>query len=119
MGMSSPNNCRNGSENLNSQAAKDYAFLGFIICLSFVLYIGGLGFYSDDWAFLGASYRSTDRSLFGLYESLNGPVVWMRPVQVFYFSTLYKVFDLSPPGWHLVNHFIFLAGVLSFYAVLK
>ncbi|MCI0602241.1 hypothetical protein L0156_04445 [bacterium] len=102
-----------------SKNAQDYLFLALVITLSFILYIGGLGFYSDDWAFFGASYSSPDRSLLGLYESLNGPVVWMRPVQVFYFAALYKAFDLHPFGYHFVNHLVFLAGIFSFYGVLS
>jgi hypothetical protein len=57
--------------------------------------------------------------LIGLFRSLNGPVVWMRPVQVFYLALLYRVFELNPLGYHIVNHLVFLAGILLLYGVLR
>jgi hypothetical protein len=33
---------------------QDCLFLIIVVLISLVLYVGGLGFYSDDWAFLGA-----------------------------------------------------------------
>jgi hypothetical protein len=94
--------------------------LAAVVALSLVLYVGGLGFYSDDWAFLGILHRNPDQSLPGLVDALysGDTVVRQRPVQVVYLSTLYKAVGLHPLAYHLVNSAALLAAVLLLYALL-
>jgi len=95
--------------------------LATVVALSLALYVGGLGFYSDDWAFLGILHRSPDQSLPGLVDALysGDTVVRQRPVQVVYLSTLYKAVGLHPLAYHLVNSAALLAAVLLLYALLR
>ncbi len=98
---------------------QDSFFLGVIVLLSCILYISQLGFYSDDWAVLGIFSNSPDQSLKGLFESFYTPEVYKRPVQILYYASLYRMFDLHPIGHHLFNNSVFLFGVILFYLVLR
>lgn len=104
-----------------SQAAdrlKDCLFLGLLVVASLVLYVRQLGFYSDDWSFLGYLSLSQDDSVMGLFRSIYSPWVQMRPAQVFYLALLYRLFGAQPLGYHLVNALILVLGVVLFYLVL-
>lgn len=87
--------------------------------LSLILYVGSLGFYSDDWSFLGSLSLSADRSLGGLVQSIYSPNVQMRPVQLVYLAGLYQLFGERPLGYHWVNAVVFLSGILLFHLVLR
>ena len=65
--------------------ACDSAFVGAIVFLSFVAYVGELGFYSDDWDLLAKMASARDNSFAGIFDSINAPFVAMRPAQVAYF----------------------------------
>lgn len=97
---------------------QDCLFLGFLVLVSLVLYIRQLGFYSDDWSFLGSLSLSADDSLAGLFKSIYSPWVRMRPVQVFYLALLYWLFGAQPLGYHLVNALLLILGVALFYLAL-
>lgn len=94
-------------------------FLSLIVQLSLLSYVSGLGFYSDDWAFMSGLSNSVDQSLFGLFENIYYPHVYMRPVQIFYLAGLYWLFGLDPLGYHLVNAAVFNAVILLFYFTLR
>jgi hypothetical protein len=121
--MFSPNNqpvAKTAKCSVYSQGAvQDCLFLGVVVLLSLILYIHGLGFYSDDWYFLSRFSLSEDRSLGGLFQSAYYPWGRMRPVQILYLVGLYWLFDLHPFGYHLVNAAIFLSGIVLFYLVLR
>src|SRR5688572_26422553 len=102
-----------------SETARDCLFLCLIVLLSLLLYVGSLGFYSDDWSFLGYFSVSPDQSFPGLFRYLLGPQVQMRPVQVLYLSGLYSLFGLSPLGYHLVNAAVLVAIPVLFYLALR
>jgi hypothetical protein len=101
-----------------SETGQDCLFLSLAVLLSLILYVGGLGFYSDDWAFLGWVSMSEDRSVFGLYNSVYSAHVAMRPVQMLFMAGLYRLFGSQPLGYHLVNAAILVSIVVLFYLVL-
>ena len=98
---------------------QDCLFLSIVVLLSLCLYVGGLGFYSDDWSKLGYLSMSEDQSLSGLCRSAYSPLNAMRPVHMLYQSVLYWLFGLNPLGYHLVNGALLLLGVVLFYLVLS
>jgi hypothetical protein len=100
-------------------ALPDAAFVVVAVLLAAVPYLNGLGFYSDDWAWLGNAAMAQDQSLMGVFDAILGDDVRMRPVQFLYFASLYKVFGLAPLGYHLVNTLVLAAGAILFYGVLK
>jgi 4-amino-4-deoxy-L-arabinose transferase-like glycosyltransferase len=111
-------NVRNRS--VCSQAAvQDCLFLTVIVLVSAILYLPGLGFYSDDWDFLRRFSLSRDQSIGGLFQSAYFPLVRMRPVQIIYLSGLYWLFGLQPLGYHLVNAAILASGIVLLYLVLR
>jgi hypothetical protein len=88
--------------------------------LSLMLYLTKIGFYSDDWIYLGYYKVAADQSLGNLYNTLAGsPNIRSRPVQAMLQALLYWLFGLQPLGHHLVNASIILVGVLLFYQVLR
>src|SRR4051812_37855637 len=72
-------------------AIQDCLFLSLVVVFSLVLYVQGLGFYYDDWAFLRWLSTAQDQSLAGLYRALYAGEVnpRQRPVQILYMAGLY------------------------------
>lgn len=100
-------------------AMLDVLFISFVVLMSAIIYIQSLGFYSDDWAFLGVFATSSDKSFLGSFHSLYDDWSRMRPFQVLYLTADYWLFDLHPLGYHAVNHMLLLLGVVLFYLVLR
>jgi hypothetical protein len=98
---------------------QDCLFLSVVVLLSAILYIHNLGFYSDDWSFLGFLSMSPDQSISGLFRSIYSPHVKMRPLQILYLAVLYKLFGPHPLGYHLFNTVILLSNVELFYLALR
>jgi len=101
-------------------AVADGVFLVGVTALSAVPYLTGLGFYSDDYAFL-ATLTQTEPQTFRalLHGLLESPNLAPRPLQAAYLAILYQAFGLSPLPGHVVNHVVFAAGILSFNAGLR
>jgi 4-amino-4-deoxy-L-arabinose transferase-like glycosyltransferase len=98
---------------------RDGLFLGAVVLLSTALYVGKLGFYSDDWAFLATLHLSPDRSLPGLFQYLyEAPEHRMRPVMFLFLSGLYWLFGLDPPGYHVTNALVLTASALLLHKIL-
>jgi hypothetical protein len=98
----------------------DAIFLSLIVVASVVPYVTRLGFYGDDWAFLGV-LSTSDQSFGGLwerqYESIT--LLRMRPTQIIYQAVLYALFGLAPLGYHLANMIVFTAMTVLLYMVLR
>ena len=61
----------------------DIAFVAATVILSFVLYVWQLGFYSDDWAFLGSLHIYGDHSMVGRSDLIDWAMYFrQRPVQI-------------------------------------
>src|SRR5437868_3232312 len=91
-----------------SSTAQDCFFLSLVVLLSLVLYVWGLGFYSDDWIFLEYLSTSADQSLSGLFQLLmRNPHEWMRPAQLPYLWS-----------WKLLSILSLLSSILAYEVVL-
>lgn len=105
----------------SSRASRfDGVALAVIVGASTLPYVGGLGFYSDDWAFLGVLTNSMDRSLFGLVTE---QAAWsadleMRPTQLVYQAMLFRAFGTDPLGYHLVNASVLILVAVTLHRVL-
>jgi hypothetical protein len=99
----------------------DAGFLVTVVLLSASVYVTRLGFYSDDWAFLGALETSDDKSLFGLFASQwnSNANLRMRPTQILYQGTLFSLFGLHPLGYHVMNLLVFTGVVVLLYLTLR
>jgi hypothetical protein len=94
--------------------------LALLVSASALPYIFGLGFYSDDWAFLAAMSGAVEQGLGDLYANLNhNPNLQARPVQIIQMILLYKVFGLEPLGYHLVNTFLLVAATVLMHLSLR
>jgi hypothetical protein len=100
---------------------RDCAFLALVVAASCVLYVGGLGFYSDDWCHLQLMVNAPDQSLAGMLKSFysQGWGVYSRPLQVAYLTGLYWLFGLNPVAMHLVNCAVFAGAIVLFYMSLR
>ena len=104
---------------LSYGTVQDCLFLCLVVLFSLILYVQDLGFYGDDWSFLGFLSMSSDQSLIGLFRSIYSPYVRMRPVQILYLAGLYWLFGPHPFGYHLVNAAVLLSNAVLFYLVLR
>ena len=102
-----------------AELLRDCLFLGAVVVLSLVTYVGSLGFYSDDWSFLGWLSVAKEPTLTGLYRSINAPNVQMRPAAIFYLALDYFLFGHNPLGYQLLNGVLLVAAVLLFYLALR
>lgn len=95
------------------------ALLASIVLLSAIFYVPYLGFYSDDWHFLSLLHNSQDQSLGGLFHSLmSDHNIRVRPVQVAALVGLYRLFGLSPLGYHVFNLLLLVAMALLLFRLL-
>jgi hypothetical protein len=97
-------------------------FLGAILLVSGLSYVSKLGFYADDWAFLGGRHGAKDHSLVGLFKSL-GPTVQnildVRPGQTIYQVLTYYCFGLHPLPYHVSNTLVLALVAVFFYMSLR
>ena len=89
-----------------------------VTAISVAPYVGGLGFYIDDFEVLGRMQRSPDQSLFGLYDAVR-PGTAQRPLQAFLLAGLYRLFGWHPLGYHIVNIFLLAIVAALMYLVLR
>ncbi len=97
----------------------DCLFLFIIVFTSSALYINKLGFYSDDWSFLGNFSLSHDQSFIGLFRTATTPNTLMRPLQNIYDVFLFWLFGTRPLGYHMVNFVVFSSIIILFYAIMR
>lgn len=103
----------------NSGLLVDSLFLIFAVIFSISSYINKIGFYSDDWSFIGNFTLSQDKSLLGLIKTATTPNTFMRPLQNIYDAVLFWVFGTGPLGYHLVNSAVLVLIILMLYLVLR
>lgn len=100
------------------QALVDGLVLVTLVVVSAWPYVGRLGFYSDDWAFVGAFSQSPHQSLAALFRLMHEETP-ARPVQWIYLAALYKLFGTQPLGYHVVNHAVIGITAVTFYLCLR
>src|SRR5687768_16212746 len=93
--------------------------LALAVLVSVAPYISGLGFYSDDWAFIGAYATAPTQSVSGYFAESHSPHHAMRPVQLLLGAVLYRLFDLAPYGHHLFNAVLVILNPLLCYRLLQ
>ena len=100
---------------------QDCLFLSLIVLLSLILYIWGLGFYFDDYAFLKQFITSNNQSVLGLSQALySGEVnTRMRPVGILFLAGQYWLFGPYPFAYHLVRAAVLLSSIVLSYLVLR
>src|SRR6516164_5227039 len=100
-------------------AFHDCLFLIVLASLSLSNYIGGLGFYSDDWGLLSSMNLSPDQSFSGVFRAVDlSQDNEIRPIQFLAFTGFYKLFGLNPLGYHLLNAIFFVTGCALLYLIL-
>ena len=98
----------------------DIAFVAATVILSFVLYVWQLGFYSDDWAFLGSLHIYGDHSMVGRSDLIDWAMYFrQRPVQIPFQQLLFWAFGLKPLGYHLTNGLLLTAMAVMMHLVLR
>ncbi len=102
-----------------SEHLKDLSLLVVVGWASVMVYVTGLGFYSDDWFFFERFSLAEGEGLIDLFRAGITPNTFMRPVQVFYLALLYKIFGFNPLPYHLINATVLIGGGLFFYLTLR
>ena len=98
-------------------ARRDSLAITVAILLSLVWYAPQLGFYSDDWAFLGAYATSPDQTVGGFYRATFGTLHAGRPLQPWMCAVLYRWFGTNPAGHQLIIALLLVCNALLVYAV--
>jgi hypothetical protein len=111
----------NEGSSLPKELVQDCLFLAFIILLSAILHVQGLGIYSDDWMNMYMSSLSSDQSLPGIIRFIffARHDALIRPVQPVYYAMLYWQFGLYPLGYHITNSVVLTTGIILFYLTLR
>ena len=100
-------------------AARDGLFLATAVVLSCAWYVPRLGFYSDDWAFVGRYATASEQSIGGFFAASFSSQHAMRPVQVWLCALLYRLFGLAPLGYHVFNSALLVLIAVLVYAIAR
>lgn len=102
-------------------AALDIVFLAAAIAATTIPYVGRLGFYHDDYHFLGLLATADDQSFGPLLDVLRDgvPKQNLRPAQQVLFTGLYDVFGDTPLPWHLLAAILLVGMGVALYALLR
>ena len=93
----------------------DAVCLAAIVLLSAWPYISGLGFYSDDWAFLAGFAEKTGKApLDFIAVGLDHPFE-ARPGTGVYLAFLFRLFQFDPLAYHVVNTTVIAASCVSLW----
>jgi len=95
------------------------AALAVAVIISCVSYTPGLGFYSDDWAFLGRYATAAEQSIHGYFTASYSEHHAMRPVQLWLCAGLYRMFGLNPLPYHLFNGLLHVINAVLCAAVAR
>lgn len=98
---------------------RDTISLALAVLLSLAAYVGRLGFYSDDWAFLGRYATAQSATVTGYFEASFSAHHAMRPVQLWLCAFLYWLFGLEPLGYHLFNAMLVVLNPMLCYWLLR
>jgi hypothetical protein len=104
---------------LRAPAARDIAALAIAVVLSAVWYAPRLGFYSDDWAFIGRYATSPEQTVGGFFDASHSDQHAMRPVQLWLCALLYRLFGMDPLGYHLFNGVLLVLNPILCYAIAR
>lgn len=105
-----------GTEKRSVERGDGLCLLVFLL-LSVTPYVGSLGFYSDDWAFL-ARAQAPGSTLAGTFDAL-WSLSRMRPVGELSKALQLRVFGATPFGYHAVNTLVLVTIALLFWRLLR
>lgn len=98
----------------------DVGLILFAALASAVAYIGHIGFYSDDWAFLFKMASAPDQSAAGIYNALaQAPHVAVRPGQIALYVFIHTALRDSAVAGQIFNHAVFAGAMVVLFAALK
>jgi len=99
----------------------DCAFLFAAILISAMPYVGGLGFYADDWDYLGILTHDSGRGFVAQFRGLahEEPAMIIRPVHPLYFIGCFRAFGLHPLPYHILNAVFISLAVVFLYLVFR
>ena len=97
----------------------DTLFLAVVVLLSCAPYVGGLGLYSDDWAFMAVFDQAGGDSFAQLVAAILPVEMATRPLQAIELSALYGLFGSDPLGYHVFNALVLATAVVLFHLSLR
>jgi hypothetical protein len=90
-----------------------------LVAFPALLYVGGLGFYSDDWRFLSVLSLNSQQGFVGAVGAL-APELGARPPHLLLLAGLFQVSGLNPLGYHLAGlGLLLVSAVLMYLALLE
>ncbi|GEM_PF-3428958 len=100
---------------------RDCVLITGVCVFTFASYAGKLGFYSDDWGMFADLSTVRHPSILACFAALSTHErqMQMRPVQIFYFAALYRLFGNRAIAYHLTNSLIVCLVSVLLYLVCR
>jgi hypothetical protein len=95
----------------------DCAFVFLIVVISFLPFVSGLGFYSDDWSYEAKLAQKPNGSVAGAIIELvkSDSSMAVRPVQAVFLASEYKIFGQNALPYHVIDCVILGLTVVVLY----
>jgi len=108
-----------GAVGQQGSARVDVFLAMVLVAVATLPWIGGLGFYSDDWVFLSQYDQASSQTWGGFFDATHTANTGGRPVQVAWQSGLYALFGTNLLALHIVNTAVLALAAAALMLLLR
>jgi hypothetical protein len=107
--------------NAKASTIADCLFLFAVVMFSALPYVSGLGFYADDWDYLGILTHYNQGGFAAQFKALarEEPAMVIRPVHPVYFIGCFRSFGMHPMPYHILNFIAIAFATACLYLAMR